>query len=57
MQPRRLRMTPDEIVLDGVKARLREGGSVDAALHILHWEASAVPAAVVSSKTAARKPA
>ncbi|HEY4052066.1 MAG TPA: translocation/assembly module TamB domain-containing protein [Acidobacteriaceae bacterium] len=32
-----LRMTPDEIALNGINARLREGGTVDAAVRFLHW--------------------
>jgi translocation and assembly module TamB len=42
----RLRMTPDEIALNSLTARLREGGNVDATLRLLHWNTPAVPAQV-----------
>jgi translocation and assembly module TamB len=36
-------VTPDEIAVTGVNARLSDGGSVAAALHLLHWNAPAAP--------------
>ncbi len=40
----RLRIDPDEIAIENVKARLRgEPGSIEAALRILHWNAPATP--------------
>jgi translocation and assembly module TamB len=56
-----LRMTPDEINLDRINARLQEGGSINAALRLLHWNAPAsppnIPPKSPASRTRARPPA
>ena len=54
----RLRITPDEIALDDVKARLRgEAGSVEAALRFLHWNAPEVGASAPAGRTGKKPPA
>jgi translocation and assembly module TamB len=45
-----LRITPDEIALTGVNARLREGGSIDATVRFLHWTNPELPAGTPQGK-------
>ena len=54
----RLRITPDEISLDGLQARLRgQAGSLEAALRFLHWNAPEPTAGRPVNNAAAVRPA
>ncbi len=54
----RLRITPDEISLDGVQARLRgQPGTLEAALRFLHWNAPEPTAGRLMKNAAIVKPA